>query len=662
MVISRKDLCIPIDLKKIFSDIRNHLAGNFKGITQDNTLVEQVLFLLFCKIQDELETSPDNPVQFQLDYPDNQSLILRINRLFNQLKTKFNTILDTVNDQLIIDDTNLRVIVSLLQNFTISEAPRDAIGDAIEQIILPSLRGSQGQFFTPKNISLTMAQIINPTESELVIDPACGAGGFLTSTMSIQNESHYSKLYGIDKDEFFVKISKLHLALLNYPHPKIFCENSLKNPEYWLKTTQSQIELKKFDVVLTNPPFGAKISITESTILESYELGRKWQNKDNFWRKSTKLRERQPPQILFIERSLQLLKPGGRMAIVLPEGIFGNTSDRYIITYLLENFTILAVISCSSVAFAPHTHIKTSLLFIEKTKRTGDYPIFFAIAKTVGHDKNGKEIYKLDKFRNPMIDQSGNKMISDDLPVIVKNYRAFQAGNKQDYSSLGFVLHRKNLMNNILIPAYYDPSVRERLASYKNDVGYILISIGDLIKKNLVSMTRGHEIGANAYGTGTIPFVRTSDIINLEIDVDPLKQVSKDIFQKYQEKQDIQAGDILIVNDGTFLIGRTAMITEHDEQIIIQSHFRRLRVTLENPVIDQYLLLWSLNTDIVQEQITAKTFIQATISTLGDRLKEVVLVLPSDPEEKMKISSEFKKIITQKQMLRRRLKTLIKEL
>jgi type I restriction enzyme M protein len=350
------------------------------------------------------------------------------------------------------------------------------------------------------------------------------------------------------------------------------------------------------------------------------------------------------------------------MAIVLPEGIFGNTSDRYIITYLLENFTILAVISCSSVAFAPHTHIKTSLLFIEKTKRTGDYPIFFAIAKTVGHDKNGKEIYKLDKFRNPMIDQSGNKMISDDLPVIVKNYRAFQAGNKQDYSSLGFVLHRKNLMNNILIPAYYDPSVRERLASYKNDVGYILISIGDLIKKNLVSMTRGHEIGANAYGTGTIPFVRTSDIINLEIDVDPLKQVSKDIFQKYQEKQDIQAGDILIVNDGTFLIGRTAMITEHDEQIIIQSHFRRLRVTLENPVIDQYLLLWSLNTDIVQEQITAKTFIQATISTLGDRLKEVVLVLPSDPEEKMKISSEFKKIITQKQMLRRRLKTLIKEL
>ncbi|MCK5343426.1 MAG: hypothetical protein KAR20_08480, partial [Candidatus Heimdallarchaeota archaeon] len=93
MVIYRNDLNIPNDLKKVFSDIRNHLAGNFKGITQDNTLVEQVLFLLFCKIQDELETPSTEPVLFQIDHPDKQTLVARINKLFNELKSQFNEII-----------------------------------------------------------------------------------------------------------------------------------------------------------------------------------------------------------------------------------------------------------------------------------------------------------------------------------------------------------------------------------------------------------------------------------------------------------------------------------------------------------------------------------------------------------------------------------------
>ncbi len=662
MVIYRNDLNIPNDLKKVFSDIRNHLAGNFKGITQDNTLVEQVLFLLFCKIQDELETPSTEPVLFQIDHPDKQTLVARINKLFNELKSQFNEIIDATNDQLIIDEANLRVIVAELQTFAISEAPRDAIGDAIEQILLPALRGSQGQFFTPKNISLTMAQILDPKVDELVIDPACGAGGFLTSTLSLHKDINNCKLFGIDKDEFFVKISRLHLAILNYRNPSIFCENSLETPEKWTNTTQSNITLSMFDVVLCNPPFGAKIPITDPRILEKYELGHKWQDKGKTWKKISKIRERQPPQILFIERCLQLLKPGGRMAIVLPEGIFGNSSDRYIIDFLLQNYTILAVISCSHLAFAPHTHIKTSLLFIEKTKQQGNYPIFFAIAKKVGHDKNGKEIYRLDDFGGPTLDKNGNKIIADDLPAITENFRIFKTGKRIGYSSLGFILDRENIVNNILIPAYYNPSINNRLEVYKNRPGYTLVSLGDLVSRNYLSIARGHEIGAKAYGTGTVPFVRTSDIINLEINVDPLKQVSKDTYNKYKDKQDIRAGDILIVNDGTFLIGRNAMITKHDEQIIIQSHLNKLRITCENPFLDEYLLLWSLNTDIVQEQIKAKTFIQATISTLGDRLKEIVLVLPSDSAVKNKRSSEFREIISQKKALKNRFKQLIKEI
>ncbi|MHA2167343.1 MAG: hypothetical protein ACXAAT_15925, partial [Candidatus Hodarchaeales archaeon] len=127
----------------------------------------------------------------------------------------------------------------------------------------------------------------------------------------------------------------------------------------------------------------------------------------------------------------------------------------------------------------------------------------------------------------------------------------------------------------------------------------------------------------------------------------------------YKKRQDIQGSDILIVNDGTFLIGRTAFITSDDERIVIQSHLKKIRV-LKMDFINPFLLLWALNTPVVVQQIRAKTFVQATISTLGDRLQEVILVLPSDKSEKERISKEFKTIISQKQQLKARYKELIK--
>ena len=657
MSILRKDLVCPPDLKEVFNSIRNHLAGNFTGITQDQQLVEQLIFLLFCKIRDEIETPPDHPVTIQIDNLSEIPIINRLNLLFDKLKKQYSNILNE-DDTLLIDESNLRFIISKIQHYAISEASRDAIGDAFELFILPSLRGGQGQFFTPKNISQTIAQILSPTVHDKVIDPACGAGGFLTSILSLfPNEDEFPEIYGIDKDDFLVKISRLHLALLNNLHSNIFCENSLELTRNWNENTQKAIVLESFDVVLTNPPFGVKIPIIDPTILQDYEIAHKWvKSKDN-WIKTQTLKNRLPPQVLFIERCLQLLKPGGRMGIVLPEGIFGNTSERYIINFLLQNFTILAVISCSPLAFMPHTHIKTSLLFIEKKAPSDDYEIFVAIADKVGHDKNGKELYQLDEQGNPIKDDNGRFIIDDDLPTIIRNYKNFKKGIKLKYSTLGYVLRKKEIVDNILIPAYYNPVIKSHLKSFQ-DQGYILISIEDLISSNQILIHRGHEIGAKHYGTGEIPFVRTSDIVNLEINIDPLKQVNREIYEQFRVKQDIQEGDILFVNDGTYLIGRSAMVTSNEKEIVIQSHLKKIRV-IKKDTIDEHLLLWSLNTGIVQEQIKSKIFIQATISTLGNRLKEVVLVLPQNHEDRIRISSEFQEIIKQKVESKAKFKQLI---
>ncbi|MHA2165513.1 MAG: HsdM family class I SAM-dependent methyltransferase, partial [Candidatus Hodarchaeales archaeon] len=507
MTILREDLKEPTNLKEIFKDIRNHLAGNFKGITRDNQLVEQLIYLLLSKIQDEKQTLENEPMLFQINFPG-QPLIDRLNKLFNQLKTQFEGILQS-GDKLVLDEPNLHYIVKKLQSYEISKASRDAIGDAFEQIMLPSLRGSQGQFFTPKNIVTTVVNILNPSENDLILDPACGTGGFLTNVL-LREENHNlnAKLYGLDKDSFLVKISSLYLALLDSSNSRIFCENSLEIPDNWSSETQNNIDFDTFDIIMTNPPFGIKIPIKDQELLKSYELGHKWSNDNKFnqWIKTSDLHERQPPQILFIERCLRLLKEGGKLGIVLPEGVFGNPRDRYIINYLLKNFKILAIISCGHLAYMPHTHIKTSLLFVEKiSPPSTDYPIFVAVADRVGH---GKELYKLDETGKLMKDEKGNNVIDDDFPTVVRNYQLFKSGKQLTYSLKGFVLRRDEIHDNILIPTYYNPEVKRNLQVYQKR-GYQLISIRELVEKGILSIKRGHEVGAKFYGTGNIPFVRT---------------------------------------------------------------------------------------------------------------------------------------------------------
>lgn len=165
-------------------------------------------------------------------------------------------------------------------------------------------------------------------------------------------------------------------------------------------------------MILTNPPFEAKIPISEKSILKQYELGHQWKLENGKWILLDKLRDKQPPQILFLERIIQFLKPGGRAGIVLPDGMFGNPSDRYIWEYARKYTKIFGVISLSQEAFQPSTRTKTSILFIEKKKDIRDnspYNIFMATANNVGHNKNGKEVYKMDLNGNYILDSKGKK-------------------------------------------------------------------------------------------------------------------------------------------------------------------------------------------------------------------------------------------------------------
>lgn len=198
----------------------------------------------------------------------------------------------------------------------------------------------------------------------------------------------------------------------------IFCEDSLAEPSHWHADAQSAVRLGKFDIVITNPPFGSKIKVTGERKLGQYELAKKWKepkSEDEDWIDPGGYRQDQSPQILFIERCIQFLKPDGKLAIVLPESIFGMPVHGYVVQYLFERFSIRGFVSLPEEVFQPYTHAKTCVVFLQRKDPTPDENIEMAIADWCGHDSRG----------NPTIRSgpSGEELL-DDVPTIATQMHA----------------------------------------------------------------------------------------------------------------------------------------------------------------------------------------------------------------------------------------------
>lgn len=204
---------------------------------------------------------------------------------------------------------------------------------------------------------------------------------------------------------------------------------------------------------------------------------------------------------------------------------------------------------------------------------------------------------------------------------------------------LAYRIKKTDVENNIFIPKYYDPGLKKEIDNLSKT--HELKSIGELIDEETLIVQTGHEIGKMAYGTGNIPFVRTSDISNWEIKTVPKQGVSEDIYDQYAEKEDVQPGDILLVRDGSYLIGTNCMITQMDTPMLFQSHILKFRVQKPER-INPYLLFLCLNCSYVQRQIKNMQFTADIIDTLGSRYREVIIPIPKSKNRKAELISKIK--------------------
>jgi type I restriction enzyme M protein len=283
------------------------------------------------------------------------------------------------------------------------------------------------------------------------------------------------------------------------------------------------------------------------------------------------------------------------------------------VQFIKDNFNLKAVVGMPESLFKltgkTGTHTKTVLLIAEKPldQKKAPAKIFMAEVKNVGKDTRGR-------------------LIPDsEMPLVTKRYLDGYKKSYKTQTHLGYWIDPTDLNQDILAPRYYDPDIEIAMRKLKETHTFQLIR--DLVDQGVIEISTGDEVGKAAYGSGDIPFIRTSDISNWEIKADPKHCVSEEVYAEYFKRQDVKVNDILMVRDGTYLIGSTAIITKYDEKILYQSHILKIRV-LKPDVMNPFLLLALLSSDVVISQIKSKRITQDIIDTLGDRLLEIRLPIP----------------------------------
>ena len=381
---------------------------------------DEISKILFCKMYFEKLAldGKSNPFSIESIKANGGAKYVR-NYLFKEARDN-NKDIFTGNEVINLQDESIEKLVELLQRYTLIRTNIDVKGRAFEIFLGKTFTGGLGQFFTPRTIVRFAVQFADPeinsavsnrNDPYLVLDPACGSGGFLIEVFKAiqekiarQPESKQKELlerlskeqiFGIDINERLVMVAKMNMVLHGDGHGKIYKANGLEGI--------NEITEGKFDLVITNPPFGNK---DHGKILEQFDLGKV----------DKKVMKEQLREILFVEKCLKFLKPaGGELAILLPDGILNNERLTYVRDFIKSRAVIKAVISLPDRAFkASGANSKTSLLFIKKkiAEDEEQQPIFMAVADYVGYETKTKEAKPIDQ---------------NDLPKILSVYKEYKS-------------------------------------------------------------------------------------------------------------------------------------------------------------------------------------------------------------------------------------------
>ena len=622
----------PHNIRFLLSSCHNKLYG--RGMeNQDFDLAMDMVRILLAKIQDE--TEPGDYPKFWITEQEFRStegrkaVAERVQELFRAYADLYPTVFDA-HDKILVGDDCIAEAVGVLKDWSLAARSDDVVewdlmGETYEQFTHINLKRQQGQFFTNRLVIDMMVAILDPEVGEHALDPAGGGGGFATGIFrhlrrkvvdstkantparERQIATIRESVYLVEIAARLVKIAKCAMLLTGDGQSGMTRGNSLgdfKELDPWILTKCAPGKSNAPSVIATNPPFSGQKTesqITDPVILAAFEFGHvtKKDGKGNLvFDTSGGILPRQAPELLFLERCVKWLKPGGRMGIVLPKGFLDNASYNIYRQWLLSHCELNGVVTLHKDTFQPDTGVRTCVLFLSKPKKgespRAKYPIFMAMSQRIGQDSKGRLVYVLDGNGN------STGVLNHDLDEIAKAYMAFKKGKKLKESEFIFTISSKDIKDNLNInPQHYSPSLNaalERVLAFDNRENWATTTIGQLeagIKIYIGPRWNSSSIKIdNPTDTkGLVPYLTANAALEMRRLTIKWFDITKATKQQQQciDSLRVQEGDILISRSGT--IGKVTYATKAlAAQYIVSDDLVRIRVRDET--LRAYLLAY----------------------------------------------------------------------
>lgn len=651
---TKKDLIVPIDLKLAFK--RCHNAIYRSGIDSEDIALDMVRIIL-AKVEDESSGKPEcdfhiTPEEFR-DPQFKSVACLRVRALFERVRDKFPDVFQK-HEEITASDDQLAIVITHLQPYALLSATYDVIGTAYEVYVASHLKGERGQYFTNRLVVNMMVRMLDPNDNDVILDPACGSGGFLISALNyvankIDDSDRISQakdlvkrnisqhLFGVDTTPKLVKVAKTNMLLTRDGHTGIIRGDSLGTfTEFPAHFNERGGGKGKPTMILTNPPFGAghDLRIKEADRLKNFKLGHVWTQEGSNVRYTEQLNSRQgvAPELLFLERCIEWLADGGVLGIVMAKGQLDNREAYAARKMVLEKCQLLGVINLHEDTFEPFTGAKASVVLVRKKSQEvkKDYPIFMAISNKVGQTSRGEPIFKKDAEGNPVIHNNAF-ILDEDLGEIADAYADFKQGTLEQ-SPYHFSINRSMINDSLSFnPVQYLPehnAALQKVIEICDGEDFTLQTLGTVAKVfNGPRFKRPYaELGNTSgptvrkYFTGTALTQLNSDNVKYLDSSKADKQV-----KKHLDQLTIYKGYILISDSGT--LGRiTYALNQHDGHVATNN---LIRIVIDDINLRGYVLQY-LKSSIGQSLILKNAYGTNQEHLEPDVISEVPIPIPKD--------------------------------
>jgi type I restriction enzyme M protein len=686
----KNDLVQPIDLKVVFRRCHNELYSD--GAYSEDIALDMVRIIL-AKIEDESSSRDEcqfyiTPEEYESD-AGRMASADRVRALFASVRNRFPDVF-SASEEIGAGDRQLAIVVSNLQRYTLLDAPYDVIGTAYETYVASHLKGERGQYFTSRLVVNMMVAMANPGDRDTVLDPACGSGGFLVAAMNhcfrridrsgrsstareLLKRNIVHNLFGVDITAKLVKVAKANMLLGKDGHGGIIRHDSLSAFADFPASFMERAGERKPTMIFTNPPFGSghEQRVRNPDQLRNFRVGRLWTADGKGGVKySDALNTSQgvAPEVLFLERCIQWVQPGGIVAIVMAKGQLDNREAYAIRHLVLKECQVLAVVNLHEDTFEPFCGSKASVLILRRKVKgdTDDYRIFMAISNHVGQTSRGVPIFKKDaEGREIVVD--GRRVPDEDLTDIAALYRAFQSG-ELDETPYRFSVSRADISADTytLNPVQYLPAhnaALKQVLSMGESEAFAVRRLGDIarvfngprFKRPYADLgvTEGPTI--RKYFTGTALTQLQGDNVKY---LDSRKGDRQ--TQKNLDALTVHKGYIVISDSGT--LGRVSyVLSQHDGHVATNN---LIRVVIEDEALRGYVYQF-LRSDVGQKLMLKSAYGTNQEHLEPDVISDVPIPVPTDEAVLKKIGGSvissieaLEKSIAESQEATRELTTL----